>query len=299
MVIKRASYGSALHFLNGKSITMQRYLQRFYPPYDWWVIRRFFMDNPIQAKVILKDFSKSNAQKLKIVAQIFIAGKSKIVFIVGARGSGKTATAFMFAEAVNNQINRPLFYVSNAVDEKILPKWMKKVNQLNDVPKGSFAIIDESAIQYSSRESWSEQNRALGKELAIARHREVFLIFITQHIAISDINIDRLKDLVIWKRSNDYSFGVRGKVSKEGKFWDKVRNMMAPRDKPECLFEFPSQRRFIHFSHELPLCWSDDLSRSWKDLKITMKREDKFKEVDKEGYIVKKKQYSNKIIIGG
>lgn len=269
MVIKRASYGSALFYLNGRKATLMRYLQRFYPPYDWRIIKHFFYDNPVQAKVILSDFAKSNDAKLTEVAKLFIGGgKSKIVFVVGARGSGKTATTFMFAETVNREISRPIFYVSEDVDAKLLPSWMKMVKGVSDVPKESFAIIDESAIQYSSRDALKDKNKLLGKELSIARHREIFLIFITQHIAMSDINLDRLKDLVIWKKSNDYTFGTRDKKTQEGKFWNKVRTMMAPRGKNECLFEYPAYKRFIHFTHSLPECWSDALSKTWKDAKL-------------------------------
>jgi hypothetical protein len=275
MVIRRASFGSAIHYLDGRRATLERYLNTFYTPYDWHIIKRFFWDNPIQAKVILKDFSKSNDAKLGLVAQIFIQGKSKIVFVVGARGSGKTATAFMFAEQVNIQTSRPVFYVTSNDIQNALPRWMKIVPRVSDVPQGSFGIIDESAIQFSSRDAMKEDNKLLGKELAIARHKGIFLIFITQHIAMSDINLDRLKDLVIWKQSNDYSFGTRDKSTKEGKFWDKVRTMMSPRAKQECLFEYPAQRRFINFSHGLPDCWSDDLSKSWKDAQLGKKKEEK------------------------
>lgn len=274
MVIQRSSFGSAKHYLDGHSMTLKRYLQTFYPPYDWNIIKSFFIDNPIQAKHILNDFSKTNDTKLIEVSNIFINGKSKIVFIIGARGSGKTATAFMLGETVHKEIGRAIFYVSRDVDEKYLPKWIKKCNTIQDVPKGSFAIIDESAIQFNARRSMEKDNKQLGEELAIARHRDLFLIFITQHAAMTDANVDRLKDLVIWKRSNDYTFGVRGTRTREGKFWSKVRNMMSPRDADECLFEYPAMRRFIHFKHELPECWTDELSKTWKDAQLTKKKEE-------------------------
>ena len=285
MVVKRSSFGSALHYLNGRPATTKRYLQKFYPPHDWSLFERrfrgrlvggFFYDNPIQSKVIIKDFLKSNDAKLEIVTRIFITGKSKIVFIVGARGGGKTATAFMFAEQVHNETSRIIYYVASNVEKSVrqyFPSWMHIVSKIQDVPKDCFAIIDESAIQFSSRDSMQEDSKLLGKELAIARHRGIFLIFITQHIAMTDINLDRLKDLILWKQSNDYSFGTRDKTTKAGKFWEKVRNMMAPRDQPEVLFEYPAMRRFIHFSHGLPECWSEELSRSWKDSNLAKKKE--------------------------
>ena len=50
---------------------------------------------------------------------------------------------------------------------------------------------------------------------------------------------------------------------------------MAPRTKPECLFEYPSYKRFIHFRHGLPECWSENLSKSWKDAKVGAKKEER------------------------
>lgn len=273
---KRQSFGTAQYYVRGRNLTLKRYLNEFYPVYDWFNITRFFMQNPIQAKIILDDFGKSNEAKLKLIAELFVSGKSKIVYIVGARGSGKTATAFKQAEEVHNLTNRKVFYVSSNVDEKLLPNWMTVVKGIGEVPKGSFCIIDESAIQFSARDFSKEANKLLSKELAIARHREIFLIFITQHISMSDINIYRMRDMVIWKRSNDYSLGDRSKASKESKFYDKIRNMMSPRAKNECLFEYPSFRRFIHFKHTLPDCWSDELSKSWKDAVLSVKKEEEF-----------------------
>lgn len=285
MVIKRHSFGSALHYIKGRPATLERYLNRYYTPYDWNIVKRFFFENPIQAKVILNDFSKTNDAKLQIVARLFINGKSKIVFIVGARGGGKTATAFMFAEQVNIETGRMIFYVSdNKAIEKFMPKWIKVVPRLQSIPVGCFGIVDESAIQFSSRDAMKENNKALGKELAVLRHRGIFLIFITQHIGMADINLDRLKDLVIWKPSNDYSFGTRDKRTKSGKFWEKVRNMMSPRHKSECLFEYPAQRRFIHFSHGLPECWSEELSKSWKDVELSKKKEKE--EINNKNFII-------------
>lgn len=278
MVIKRSSYGSALHYLDGRPATITRYLQRFYPPYDWHVIKKFFFDNPIQAKVILKDFSKSNDQKLRLVAQIFIMGKSKIVYIVGARDSGKTATAFMFAESVHYEIGRPIYYIAPPVKKEILPKWCRVVATIQEAPNGCFAIIDEASIQYHSREFYTKESIDMSKILAIARHKDIFLIFITQDTALADVNIRRLRDIVIWKRSNDYSLTERGsRYAKEQTFWKKVRSMMSPRDKPECLFEFPAQRRFIHFAHPLPECWTEELSKSWSDYQKTIKEESTIK----------------------
>jgi len=265
MVIKRQRVGSALHFINGRKLTLRRYLQRFYPPYDWDEVKRFFYDNPIQARVILEDFLKSNDAKLDIVLDLFLGIKSQIIYIVGGRGSGKTCTSFMIAEQIHNRTGRLIYYIGEGVNTNVLPSWCKHKKDIQSAPDGCLAIIDESGIQFNAREYHDRGNINMSKMLMIARHKDISLMFLTQHTSLSDTNIQRLRDLVIWKMSNDYVPAERGTTrSKEHQFWKKVRSMMMPRTKSECLFEYPMKRRFIHFSHGLPECWSEDLSKTWK-----------------------------------
>lgn len=284
MLYKRKSFGSALKFIKGHPSVWKRYLSDFYNIEDWPYIKHFFKENPIQARIILEDFNKSNDSKIREVARLFVAGKSKIVYIVGARDSGKTATAFKFAETVHYEIQRHIYYIAPDANRHALPDWCKVVDNIQNAPRGCLGLIDEAALQYNAREFMKKENVNMTKILAIARHKDIFLIFLTQDTALADTNIRRLRDIVIWKMSNDYSLTERGnRNTREHKFYQKVRNMMAPREKDQCLFEFPSKRRFIHFKHNLPECWSDELSKMWKEtkfgpkedktLKITQKRE--------------------------
>lgn len=274
MLGRRNSFGSALHYLDGHKLTMTRYLQKFYTPYDWGIIRTFFFQNPIQARVILTDFSKSNEAKMEVVMDLFLKNKSQIIYIVGGRGSGKTCTAFMLAEIYHRRTSRSVYYVGEGVNTDVLPKWCLYKKTIQDVPNSCLAIIDESGIQFNAREYQDRKNIDLGKLLMIARHRDLSCIFLTQHQSLSDTNLQRLRDLVIWKMSNDYTPAEKGTArSKEHQFWKKVRKMMSPRTKRECLFEYPMLRRFIHFSHNPPDCWSDDLSKTWRNKRFEKKEE--------------------------
>jgi len=276
MVIKRSSFGFALHYLQGRPATITRYLQRFYTPYDWNIIKNFFYQNPVQAKVILNDFVKSNDAKIQIILDIFLTGKSFIIYIVGGRGSGKTCTAFMLSEEIHNRTGRLIYYVGQGVNVEVLPKWCRYKETIQEVPNGCLAIVDESGIQFNAREFSSKGNIDMGKMLMIARHKDISLIFLTQHTALSDTNIQRLRDLVIWKMSNDYTPSEKGTTrSREHKFWKKVRQMMMPRTMKECLFEYPMKKRFIHFSHNVPECWSDKLSKTWRTKEFQKKAEEK------------------------
>ena len=216
--------------------------------------------------IVVSDFEKSNEAKLKEVVSLFLYGKSKIVYIVGARNSGKTATAFMFAETTHKETGRLIYYVAPTVGKEALPEWCKSIDSIKNVPNGSLAMIDEAALQYNAREFYDRENIDMTKLLAIARHKDLFLIFITQDTALADTNIKRLRDVILWKRANNYTMSEKGdRFSREQKFWQKVRNMMAPRTQDECLFEYPAQKRFINFKHGLPDCWTDDLSKIWGD----------------------------------
>ncbi len=261
----RSSYGSAYKYLRNHPAVMKRYLSQYWHRVDWPVITNFFWKYSIQAGVILRDFNTSNEDKIEKVLEIFLKGKSFIIYIVGGRGSGKTATSFFIAERVHEKMRTPIYYIGSGVNEKALPKWCKYLRDINDAPDGCIAILDESGIQFNAREFAKKSNINIGKLMMIARHKDMSLIFLTQHTSLADTNIQRLRDLVIWKMSNDYALGEKGsKRSKEHTFWKRVRSMMAPRSKAESLFEFPMLKRFIHFTHYLPKCWSDELSKTWQ-----------------------------------
>jgi len=281
MVIKRSSFGSARHWLSGHRLTMQRYLQKFYPPYDWGLIKHFFWENPIQARTILDDFAKNNDKKHEIIVKSLTEGKSKIIYVCGARGSGKSVLAFWLAEQINNKNPKiPIYTVGSNIIKKF-PSWVKYAGAIQQVPNGSFIVLDEASIRYNAREFYREANILLGKYLAIARHKEISVIFITQHTALIDINITRLRDIIFWKRANDYSIGDKGrKVRSEDKFIQKIRNMMSPREQRQCLFEFPAQKRFINFHHPMPEFWTEELSKAFSSFNFDEKTKYEKKEMD-------------------
>jgi hypothetical protein len=279
MIHKKSSYGSAVYWINGHYLTLRRYLNDFYPIYDWNIIKHFFVKNPIQAKVILDDYNSTNESKQKKVMEIVREGKSKIIYICGGRGWGKSCLAFWIAEKIHYSQNPiPIYVVGEGVIKKF-PEWVKYKDRIQDVPNGVFVILDEASIRYNAREYFKEANILLGKMLAIARHKDLSIIFITQHINLMDINITRLRDMIIWKKMNSYYFGEKGggRASRADKFWDKVRMNMAPRSKEETLLEYPAEKRFIHFRNEKPTFWTEEMSRSFEGYKFKDKEEESIK----------------------
>jgi len=293
MIKKRGGSGSAIHWLNGRFMALDRYLQRFYDIYDWDNVKRFFFENPIQARTIINDFLKTNEQKQNKVIDILMEGKSKIIYIVGGRGQGKTVLAFWIVEQIHLiDLLYPIYIVGEGIIKQF-PAWINCCENIKDVPNGAFVILDEASIRYSAREFYKEANMLLGKLLAIARHKDLSIIFITQHTGLIDINILRLRDIILWKKMNSYSIGERTE-KRTDEFWGKVRTKMSPRAREETLFEYPAERRFINFSHSTSDFWNENMSTMFRDYnpieeaiknKIRISKEQEAREL---GFIKKK-----------
>jgi len=301
MIYKRQSYGKAIYWMKKHPLTIKRYLRGFYTRYDWSVIGKFFWKNPIQARVILEDFQKANDKKIEIVFQLFHSEEGILLYIIGAKGAGKTCTAFYFAEYEHKLNPRTrIVYIGRKFDKGVLPSWCGWAEKIQDVANGTFGIIDEIGIQASARDFQQQTNKQLTAIMILARQKKIPLVVLTQDSRLGEVNVWRLKDIIIWKRSNTYEIQERDTGSSASKFWNKVRNMMAPRNKPECLFEFPARRRFIHFKHILPECWSSELSEIYKHAQFSDPREPtKEAEIEiKKKTFSKKIKYPDKIVIG-
>ncbi|MBI4150760.1 hypothetical protein HY492_01405, partial [Candidatus Woesearchaeota archaeon] len=96
---------------------------------------------------------------------------SSIVLIAGRRGSGKSVLGFRVMENIHAKTQRPAYVVG--VKQDVLPVWIESVEQIEDVKNGGVVLVDEGAIAFSSRDSMSKKNKALGKLLAIARHKDL------------------------------------------------------------------------------------------------------------------------------
>lgn len=302
---KRQSFGTALFYLRKREMSLKRYIRTYYPKYDWGVIRYFFYDNPIQARVIIEDFRRSNYEKIEIVFRLFNATQGTLMYVIGAKGSGKTCTGFYFAE--EQHLKYPwekIYYIGRKFNKEVLPDWCHWKEKLQDVPNNSFGILDELGIQASARAFATKDNKELSQVLQLARQKKIRLVVLTQDARLGEVNVWRLRDIVVWKKSNTYDLQDReSRASASNKFWNKVRNMMAPRKKNQCLFEYPAERRFIHFTHEPPECWCDDLSEIYRDATFKDSREDIGKDYrkipsQKKSKISQKIKIPKKILIG-
>lgn len=289
MTIKRISSGTGLKYLRERWRDVDRYLSEFYYNYeDRDIIKYFFYENSVQAMTIVEDHCTTDYKKIEIILNQVRFGKSKIIIVVGARGSGKTGLSMFLTDELHKKEEEEIFYfVGEDLDPDLFPPFIKVVEDIEKVPRFSFAIVDEASLKYSARRSMKEENVMLTGLIATARHRDLTILFITQHLALIDIDIFRMRDIIFYLSSSDYTIGERGgRLNKQDKRYGLIRNMMQPRGQGECLFEMPSRRRFITFKFDLPDWWSDDISKLFKNYspkeKQAKERAQKVKQIQDE-----------------
>ncbi len=125
--------------------------------------------------------------------------KSTIGIIVGARGSGKSVLGMRVLE---NAAARGRSVAAIGFDASTLPNWIHslKANELDGVANGSFLLVDEGGIAFSSRDSMSSANKLLSDLLFISRHKDLSVLFVSQNSANIEVNALRQADYLLFKK---------------------------------------------------------------------------------------------------
>jgi hypothetical protein len=264
------------------------FIEQNYKECSWEYEYNFMMRHIIFTRTVIEDYKMTNDEKILEFTKKVYYGKSKIILIIGARGSGKTATALYFAEQAKiHGGHRVIYYVGTPENKEIYPPWFKFINDIDDVPISSFAIIDEAAIKYSARNFQKEENKDLTNQMVIARHRDITLVLITQNMNLVDINIRRLSDILIFKEGSDYGIQKkRGEVmSREQKEKMLILKRMKPTTKEECLIEYTSQAVSIYRKIVVPLptFWDDEtISKSFRSFKKPVVQQKEIKSIERQ-----------------
>ncbi|HLF54279.1 MAG TPA: zonular occludens toxin domain-containing protein [Candidatus Nanoarchaeia archaeon] len=129
-----------------------------------------------------------------------LLNESLILAVAGRRGSGKSVLGFRIMENIHSKTSRPCFALG--VKQSVLPSWISSIEEISQVKNRGIVLVDEGAISFSSRESMSKENRGLGELLAIARHKDLTLIFITQNTGMIDKNVLNLCDTILLKEGS-------------------------------------------------------------------------------------------------
>jgi hypothetical protein len=189
-----------------------------------------------------------------------ILNRSQILLIFGRRGSGKSALGFRLLENIHAKAKRACFVLG--VKQASLPEWIHEIAALEEVKDGGAVLVDEGAIEFGARESMRKKNVSLGKLLAIARHKDLTLILVTQNTGMIDKSVLNLTDIVMAKEGSLLQKEMERPVMH--KLLEKVNAAMK---------DIPKDERMKHvyfFSDDfegmctvtLPSFWTDKISKS-------------------------------------
>jgi ABC-type glutathione transport system ATPase component len=189
-----------------------------------------------------------------------LASTSIIALIAGKRGSGKSTLGFRIMENVHASTKRPCYVLGVRAD--VLPNWITAIADVEQVANGGIVLVDEGALTYSSRDSMNKKNKELGKLLAIARHKDLTLLLITQNTGMIDKNVLNLCDTVMLKE---------GSLLQQSMEREAMKELYSKADK--ALDDLPKEQRISHtyivdndfeglVQFTLPSFWNSAISKN-------------------------------------
>jgi hypothetical protein len=267
------------------------YIENHFDVVSWNNQWNYMRQHLFFTKKIVEDDMLSNlAKQTKLLNQLAF-GKSKIVVIEGGRGAGKTGDAAWIVDELNQRgMHKKMFFVKKGEKPKDLPKWLIHVEEIEQVYNNSLAILDESAIKYSSRSTWTDENKDFVKRLAILRHKGITVLVITQHQKMIDIGIRRLTDILIYK--------MGASLEHDGENADDekrlVRERLKPRQQNETLVEIKITNDFFKFEHGIPDWFTDVFSKSFSEFNPEAETKRTYVEKMKYGKEMKEQEWEKK-----
>jgi hypothetical protein len=185
---------------------------------------------------------------------------STIGIILGARGTGKSAIGLKMLENLNS-ISKKKFYAMGFKQED-MPEWINIVEDVKDIDTGSFVLIDEGGILFSSRKSFSDANKLLSELLLIARHNDLSIMFISQNSANLEINAIRQADYLVLKPSSLLQRDFERKKIKD--IYDAASEKFQKYGNTQGLTYIYSEQFTGFVSNPLPSFWSQKVSKSFR-----------------------------------
>ncbi len=184
---------------------------------------------------------------------------SLIMLIIGRRGAGKTALGMKLVETAAI-LNKNIFVIG--FNNSKIPYWVQNVDDISEIPNNSLVLIDEAGISFSSRSSMKQSNKDLAELLAIARHKNLSLIFITQNSAMLDLNVLRLCDILLFKEPSLLQTRFERKALQD--MFNKVGDSFSTIENKKEHFYVISDEFEGLIKSGLPEFWNESISKSFR-----------------------------------
>lgn len=186
-----------------------------------------------------------------------LMNQSNIIIVLGARGSGKTATGLRLLEDLRNATGKPTYLIG--FPEKV--KGFISKDTIHNIKHDSLVAIDEAGHKFSARSSMSSANKDITDMINTARHNSLTLIFISQNSTNIDVNIIRQCDILLLKRPSLLQEYFERSVIK--KLYQQVKPMFDVKGYKKLVYIFSDQYVGM-METELPTFWNEDISTAYK-----------------------------------
>jgi len=195
-----------------------------------------------------------------------------LILIIGRRGSGKSTLAYCIAEYFKGKRE---CYSFNFPKPDLLPDFIKPISDL-DFPEGSVVIVDEGYMNFSSRQSLSERNKFISNLNGLARQKDLLVIYISQESTSIDINIIRGIEVMFIKALsiNQVRFErkeLRNMLQRIKNEIDSIKDPKMIRKSTYIICDLIDKKfeGLIVNSNDKPSFWSEELSKVWKEVKLS------------------------------
>lgn len=258
---------------------MITYIEQKFSEESWSYQKYLMLEHPYFANKILDDFELNDEEKKDIFFKNLVyhdGGGGRIVLVDGSKGGGKTAFGcWVLDEYKKLKPYTKFFFITRAINRPKLPDWIKVIDSVEGLENDCVAVVDEGAIQLSSRRHSTRENKEASDRLVVLRHRGITLIILVQNIKMVDTNVRRLADLRVLK------YGIPfGSEDKQDEDLELIRTRLKPRNEKETYVEILSKKKHLKFTNGLPE-WFDieKTSKSFKQGHNLTKSEKDFKKM--------------------
>lgn len=193
--------------------------------------------------------------------------EGRVLIVLGARDSGKSAFVATFAEFLRAAYGTQSYWVGLPEEAKnLLPHWIHIVDAAESCPPNSLILCDEAGLNYLSLLFNTPKNRYLHYLLMLARHKQNTLVFAAQSSKDIDCSIVRQADSIIFKeqginQAEDERLSIRRKAKRASAIFSQI-----PReDRKEAAFVCDPRFEGL-VNSALPSFWSEELSRVYQNV---------------------------------
>ncbi len=192
-----------------------------------------------------------------------LRSSSSVGLILGARGSGKSATGLRLIENIKTKTDKKVDAMG--FKKENIPSWINIVDSLDEVDDNSILLVDEGGIQFGARDAMTNVNKLISNILLVARHRDLSVVFITQSSANLEINAIRQADYLILKKSSLLQRDFERKKIRD--IYDSVKEDFEKYKGDKGVSYIYSDAYLGFVNIDLPSFWSEEVSKSFKGFK--------------------------------